>query len=194
MKESVAILCGGGPAPGINSVISSVALVFLKSGYRVMGIHEGYKGLFADNPKLQEIDFTFADDIHKQGGSALQMSRFKPKDSDFSTRFFTENNVQLLVTIGGDDTASTANRISKYLKEHDVDIQNIHVPKTIDNDLPLPEDTPTFGYQSAKHRVFVLHKPYTKMPAPVATGLLFRPWDAKPGTWPSVLELPHMRP
>ncbi len=151
MKESVAILCGGGPAPGINSVISSVALVFLKSGYRVMGIHEGYKGLFADNPKLQEIDFTFADDIHKRGGSALQMSRFKPKDSDFSTRFFTENNVQLLVTIGGDDTASTANRISKYLKEHDVDIQNIHVPKTIDNDLPLPEDTPTFGYQSAKH-------------------------------------------
>jgi 6-phosphofructokinase 1 len=150
MKESIAILCGGGPAPGINSVISSVAIVFLKAGYRVIGIHEGYKGLFANNPELQEIDFRFADDIHKRGGSALQMSRFKPKDSDFSTKFFTENNVQLLVTIGGDDTASTANRISKYLKEHDVSIQNIHVPKTIDNDLPLPEDTPTFGYQSAK--------------------------------------------
>ena len=150
MKESIAILCGGGPAPGINSVISSVALVFLKSGYRVIGIHEGYKGLFASNPKTQEIDFHFADDIHKQGGSALQMSRHKPKDNEFNTKFFTDNNVQLLVTIGGDDTASTANRISKYLKEHDVSIQNIHVPKTIDNDLPLPEDTPTFGYQSAK--------------------------------------------
>jgi len=150
MKESVAILCGGGPAPGINSVISSVALVFLKSGYRVIGIHEGYKGLFASNPKIQEIDFHFADDIHKRGGSALQMSRHKPKDSEFNTKFFTDNNVQLLVTIGGDDTASTANRISKYLKEHEVSIQNIHVPKTIDNDLPLPEDTPTFGYQSAK--------------------------------------------
>ena len=150
MKESIAILCGGGPSPGINSVISSVALVFLKSGYRVIGIHEGYKGLFASNPKTQEIDFHFADDIHKQGGSALQMSRHKPKDSEFNTKFFTDNNIQLLVTIGGDDTASTANRISKYLKEHDVSIQNIHVPKTIDNDLPLPEDTPTFGYQSAK--------------------------------------------
>jgi len=150
MKESVAILCGGGPAPGINSVISSVALVFLKSGYRVIGIHEGYKGLFASNPKTQEIDFHFADDIHKRGGSALQMSRHKPKDSEFNTKFFTDNNVQLLVTIGGDDTASTANRISKYLKEHEVSIHNIHVPKTIDNDLPLPEDTPTFGYQSAK--------------------------------------------
>lgn len=150
MKESVAILCGGGPAPGINSVISSVALVFLKSGYRVLGIHDGYKGLFEAEPHVQEIDFTLADDIHKRGGSALKMSRHKPKDSEFSTRFFTENNVQLLITIGGDDTASTANRISKFLKEHDVSIQNIHVPKTIDNDLPLPEGIPTFGYQSAK--------------------------------------------
>ncbi len=150
MKESIAILCGGGPAPGINSVISSVSLVFLKSGYKVIGIHEGYKGLFAENPKIQEIDFQFADDIHKQGGSALQMSRHKPKNSEFSTKFFTENNIQLLVTIGGDDTASTANRISKYLKEHDVSIQNIHVPKTIDNDLPLPPGIPTFGYHSAK--------------------------------------------
>ncbi len=150
MKESIAILCGGGPAPGINSVISSVALVFLRSGYHVLGIHEGYKGLFAENPKVQEIDFTFADDIHKRGGSALQMSRHKPKDDEFSTRFFVENNVSLLVTIGGDDTASTANRISKYLRDHDVSIQNIHVPKTIDNDLPLPVGIPTFGYQSAK--------------------------------------------
>lgn len=150
MKESVAILCGGGPAPGINSVISSVSLVFLKSGYRVIGIHEGYKGLFAPKPKIQDIDFTMADDIHIRGGSALQMSRHKPKDSEFSTKFFVENNVVLLVTIGGDDTASTANRISKYLKEHNVNIQNIHVPKTIDNDLPLPEGIPTFGYQSAK--------------------------------------------
>ncbi len=150
MKESIAILCGGGPAPGINSVISSVALTFLRTGYRVLGIHEGYKGLFADDPDIQEIDFKFADDIHKRGGSALQMSRHKPKDEEFSTRFFVENNVVLLVTIGGDDTASTANRISKYLRQHDVNIQNIHVPKTIDNDLPLPVGIPTFGYQSAK--------------------------------------------
>ena len=150
MKESIAILCGGGPAPGINSVISSVSLVFLKSGYRVIGIHEGYKGLFAENPTTIDIDFNFADDIHKHGGSALQMSRHKPKDSEFSTKFFTDNNVQLLVTIGGDDTASTANRISKYLRANDVSIQNIHVPKTIDNDLPLPAGIPTFGYHSAK--------------------------------------------
>ena len=150
MKETIAILCGGGPAPGINSVISSVAMAFLDSGYRVLGIHEGYKGLFSPEPSIQEIDFKFADDIHRRGGSALKMSRFKPKDSEFSTRFFLDYNVRLLVTIGGDDTASTANRIGKFLHENDINIQNIHVPKTIDNDLPLPDNTPTFGYQSAK--------------------------------------------
>ena len=145
MIESVAILCGGGPAPGINSVISSVALVFLRSGYRVYGIHEGYKGLFSETPHFVEIDFKFADSIHNHGGSALKMSRHKPKDDEFNTNFFLEHNVCLLVTIGGDDTASTANRISKFLIKNNISIQNIHVPKTIDNDLPLPNGNPTLA-------------------------------------------------
>lgn len=150
MTGSIAIVCGGGPAPGINSVISSVSKVFLKSGYRVLGLHGGYKSLFSDDPVFEDINFTFADHIRGQGGSALQMSRHKPTDEEFKTDFFVKHNVELLVTIGGDDTASTANRISKWLKSKNVSIQNIHVPKTIDNDLPLPEGQPTFGYQSAK--------------------------------------------
>jgi ATP-dependent phosphofructokinase / diphosphate-dependent phosphofructokinase len=150
MKGSIAILCGGGPAPGINTVISTVAKVFLQDGYRVLGVHEGYKTIFTDHPRFEEIDFEMADKISNQGGSALNMSRHKPKDSEFNTTFFKEQNVKLLVTIGGDDTASSAGRLSNYLRAHDVPIQNIHVPKTIDNDLPLPEGQPTFGYQSAK--------------------------------------------
>ena len=150
MKSSIVILAGGGPAPGINTVISTVAKVFLKSGFRVIGLHGGYKSLFSDQPEMVDFDFNFADDIQKQGGSALRMSRHKPTDAEFNTRFFVKNNVKLLVTIGGDDTASTANRISLYLAENNVNIQNIHVPKTIDNDLPLPEGSPTFGYYSAK--------------------------------------------
>ena len=150
MKESIAILCGGGPAPGINTVISTVAKVFLKDGYRVLGVHEGYKTIFTDHPRFEEIDFEKADKISSQGGSALIMSRHKPKDHEFNNKFFKDNNIKLLVTVGGDDTASTAGRISNYLREHDVPIQNIHVPKTIDNDLPLPEGQPTFGYQTAK--------------------------------------------
>ncbi len=150
MKDSIVILAGGGPAPGINTVISTVAKTFLKDGYRVLGLHDGYKNLFRKEKEVEELDFMWADDIQKQGGSALRMSRYKPKNEEFNTDFFVENNIKLLVTIGGDDTASTANRISKFLRDNNVPIQNIHVPKTIDNDLPLPDGNPTFGYYSAK--------------------------------------------
>ena len=154
MKESIAILTGGGPAPGMNTVVGSVAKVFLKNGYRVIGLHGGYGGLFNPNPRTVEIDFVYADNMFSQGGSKVIMSRFKPSDKnfaeDFNLKFFTDNNIKLLVTVGGDDTASTANRVAKFLAEKNYPIANIHVPKTIDNDLPLPESTPTFGYHTAK--------------------------------------------
>lgn len=149
-KDSIAILCAGGPAPGINTVVGSVTKVFLNAGYRVLGLNGGYKTLFTDKPVFDELDFAFADAVFTRGGSALQMSRYKPKDSEFKTDFFVNENVKLIVTIGGDDTASTANRLAKFLVSKNVKVSNIHVPKTIDNDLPLPEGSPTFGYQSAK--------------------------------------------
>lgn len=148
--KTIAILCGGGPAPGINTVVATVTKVFLKDGYRVLAVHEGYKGLFAGNPEIEVLTYEKADQIYSRGGSAVKMSRFKPKDEDFNTRLFVQEGIELLVTIGGDDTASTANRLTKYLAEHQIQIRNIHVPKTIDNDLPLPEGIPTFGFTSAK--------------------------------------------
>ncbi len=150
MKPTIAIICGGGPAPGINTVISTLAKLFIKEGYRVLGVHHAYKGLFSENPELIDFDFDIADRIFDRGGSILYMARFKPANEDFNTDFFVRNNVKLLVTIGGDDTASTAVRVSKYLKSKNIDVATIHVPKTIDNDLPLPHRNPTFGFHSAK--------------------------------------------
>lgn len=150
VQKSVAILCAGGPAPGINTVISTIAKVFLKDGYRIIGIHDGYKNLFNGKADTVNIDFHYADRIFPRGGSTLRMSRYKPRDDEFSADFFLDNNVKLLVTIGGDDTASSSNRLAKYLAKKKVEIQNIHVPKTIDNDIPLPDGMPTFGFNSAK--------------------------------------------
>ena len=150
VKKTILIICGGGTAHGINSVISTVAKVFLKDGYRVLGLHEGFKGLFSEEPEIKEIDFALADTIFSRGGSTLIMSRFKPGAEKLNTKLFLENNVKLLVSIGGDDTASTANRITSYLQQEHIFISNIHVPKTIDNDLPLPDRNPTFGFHSAK--------------------------------------------
>jgi 6-phosphofructokinase len=150
MKDSIAILCGGGPAPGINAVISTLVKSFIKEDYRVIGIHDGYRTIFTDTPNISDLDFEYADKIFSLGGSSLRMSRYKPKNEEFNTDFFVKNNVKLLVTIGGDDTASTANRIGKFLRENNINVSNIHVPKTIDNDLPLPDRNPTFGFHSAK--------------------------------------------
>lgn len=154
MKDSIIILCGGGPAPGMNTVVCSVAKTFLENGYNVIGLHEGYTGLFNPNPRTEVIDWQKADRYFNRGGSYLEMSRFKPTNEDFEKNFnlklFQDNNVKLLVTVGGDDTASTANRIAKFLEAKNYPIHNIHVPKTIDNDLPLPDNTPTFGFNSAK--------------------------------------------
>ena len=154
--KSIAILTGGGPAPGMNTVVASVAKTFLRDGFRVIGLHGGYSALFIDQPRMQDLDFLTADEIFNKGGSILKMSRFKPTPEDFDLKFFTDNEVKLLVTVGGDDTASTANRIAKFLADKHYPIANIHVPKTIDNDLPLPNSSPTFGYNSAKAQGCVL--------------------------------------
>ncbi|MFA6712839.1 MAG: 6-phosphofructokinase [Bacteroidales bacterium] len=154
MKDSIIILTGGGPAPGMNTVVGSITKAFLAQGYRVLGLHGGYQGLFSPTPSYCELDFEMADSIFNRGGSFLMMSRYKPNEKDYEENFnlklFEDNNIKLLVTVGGDDTASTANKIAQFMKVKNYPIQNIHVPKTIDNDLPLPLNTPTFGYNSAK--------------------------------------------
>ena len=134
----------------VSTQLSTLAKTFLKDGYKVIGVHHGYKGLFSDKPEVKVFNFNRADRIFSRGGSTLIMSRFKPTDSDFKADFFEKNNVKLLVTIGGDDTASTASRLTKFLTEKQLDVSHIHVPKTIDNDLPLPDRNPTFGFHTAK--------------------------------------------
>lgn len=46
MENTVVILCAGGPAPGMNTVVASVAKTFLSHGWRVLGLHGGYGPLF----------------------------------------------------------------------------------------------------------------------------------------------------
>ncbi len=57
-------------------------------------------------------------------------------------------SVSRLITIGGDDTAFSALRLAAHSQGA---LRVVHVPKTIDNDLDLPEWIPTFGYQTARH-------------------------------------------
>ncbi|MBI4711725.1 MAG: 6-phosphofructokinase, partial [Planctomycetes bacterium] len=90
--------------------------------------------------------------IHFTGGSIIRTSRENPTKDRHKLRNVIDTLLKLgadrLITIGGDDTAYTASVIAKETKGK---IHIIHVPKTIDNDLPLPDNRSTFGFQTARH-------------------------------------------
>ncbi len=154
-QNTLAIVCGGGPAPGINSVISSVTIEARKSGWEVYGVYDGFANLGKGERKVVPLTIDAVSRIHSDGGSILRVSRFNPAKSEETLRNVVDTLVGMgvthLVTIGGDDTAYAASRISDFAKNNlGLSIRFAHVPKTIDNDLPLPEGIPTFGFETAR--------------------------------------------
>ena len=154
IKNVIAIVCGGGPAPGINSVISAVTNEANRHGWDVLGIYDGFSRLARGEKNYVRLDAKEVSRIHLTGGCILKMSRFNPtkKESDLRTvvETLTELGVTHLVTIGGDDTAYSSTAVSEYARKVGRTINVVHVPKTIDNDLPLPEGIPTFGFETAR--------------------------------------------
>jgi 6-phosphofructokinase len=152
-QKTLAIVVGGGPAPGINGVINAAAIEAINEGLRVIGIYDGFQWLAkGDITHVKELTIQDVSRIHFQGGSELRTSRENPtkdpKKMENVVNGLLELGVDYLVTIGGDDTAYSSKRVSEYAKGK---IRVAHVPKTIDNDLPLPSYAYTFGYQTARH-------------------------------------------
>ncbi|HET9031102.1 MAG TPA: 6-phosphofructokinase, partial [Candidatus Aquilonibacter sp.] len=152
MADTLAILVGGGPAPGINGVIASATIEAINHGLRVVGIYDGYRDLAAGTPpKTVELTIDAVAQIHTQGGSILRTSRTNPAKDERSlencVRSLEDLGVRYLVCIGGDDTTYGATKISERTRGR---LGVCTVPKTIDNDLPLPENAPTFGFETAR--------------------------------------------
>ena len=153
-KKVIAIVCGGGPAPGINSVISAVTMEGIRHGWEVLGIYDGFSHLAKGEKKYVKLVYDNVSRIHLTGGCILHMSRCNPtkKEADLKNVVdtLTALGVTHLVTIGGDDTAYSSAAVSDYAKKCGRTINVVHVPKTIDNDLPLPDGVPTFGFETAR--------------------------------------------
>ncbi len=152
-RGRLGILVGGGPAPGINAVISAATIEAINEGFDVVGIRDGFKNLVRrDVSKIRPLGIDDVSRVHLSGGSILGTSRENPTKSAEATRAVIETlqqaGVTHLVTIGGDDTALSARYVSEQSKGS---VCTAHVPKTIDNDLPLPPHIPTFGFQTARH-------------------------------------------
>ena len=172
--KRVAILFAGGPAPAANSVITSAAFTLINAGVEVIGIKHGYSNLIDFDPKkplvegkqflrlsLERLEFA-----RTEPGILIGTARSNPgkgvsnpahlRDPEKSAPLhrvylaLRSLGVDALVSIGGDDTLKTANKMKLYqetLPTDHVRMPVIHLPKTIDNDYPGIDFT--FGYFSA---------------------------------------------
>ena len=159
-KPRLGILVGGGPAPGINSVISSATIEAINRGWEVVGIRDGFRHLIAGKTtEVEPLSIGYVSRIYGNGGSILGISRenptiTNPKAGDSvpamqrTVASIKALGLDALMTIGGDGTANSALRVCEAFGGK---LPVIHVPKTIDNDLPLPSGKSTFGFQTARH-------------------------------------------
>jgi len=151
-QKKLGILCAGGPAPGINSVLGAATIRACLSGTEVLGIQDGFQWLMqGDINHISPLSIADTSRIHFRGGSHLGISRANPtkdpKDLDITLATLQRLGIDKLITIGGDDTAYSAYKLATA--SHG-ELRVVHVPKTIDNDLDLPHDICTFGYQTAR--------------------------------------------
>jgi 6-phosphofructokinase 1 len=163
-KGNLGILVGGGPAPGLNGVISAVTIEARRNKIKVYGIYDGYKWLVKGDERefmkhVKELEITDVSRIHFDGGSILRTSRTNPSKTpngvENAVKLLKKLGITYMVTTGGDDTVYGASQIAKAAGGA---IKFAHIPKTIDNDLPLPNNIPTFGYQTARDLGAVLVK------------------------------------
>jgi len=172
--QRVAILFSGGPAPAANAVISSAAFSLLQAGVEVIGIKHGYSHLIDFDPAkplvegkhylrftLESLEF-----MRTEPGIRIGTARANPgkvvkgpadlKDAEKTAplnrcyQALRSLGVDALVSIGGDDTLKTANKMKLFqetLPAGEKRLPVIHLPKTIDNDYSGIDFT--FGYFSS---------------------------------------------
>ena len=153
MSGALAIVVGGGPAPGINGVIAAAVIRARLAGTEVYGIRDGFSRVMkGDLDALEPMDIADVSRLHFRGGSVLGTSRANPtknpEDLQRVVDTLKAKGIDKLITIGGDDTSFSAVNVQQSAGGS---IRVAHVPKTIDNDLDLPPEICTFGYQTARH-------------------------------------------
>jgi len=152
-QKRLAILVGGGPAPGINSVIGAATIRGVLEGVEVLGVRDGFEWIMHGNvDRITPLTIEEVSRIHFRGGSHIGISRANPTQDprhlENTVISLLRLNVSQLITIGGDDTAYSAMKLEERAGGR---MQVVHVPKTIDNDLDLPAYVDTFGFQTARH-------------------------------------------
>jgi 6-phosphofructokinase 1 len=139
----IAVLTGGGDAPGLNAAIRAVVRKALDLGHEVVGVRNGWLGMLDGN--VFPLTRDNVSGILPRGGTILGTSRTNPfKQEDGAQRMqktIAQFGIDAIVAIGGDDTLSVALRL------HKMGVKVVGVPKTMDNDVPGTDYT--IGFDTA---------------------------------------------
>ena len=144
MGQRIAILTGGGDAPGLNAAIRAIGRRALAAGDSLFGIRNGWAGMIGEGD-VTNLDRSKLSGILQLGGTMLGSSRVNPMKLEHGIDEVLRNMERLhldaLVAIGGDDTLSVAARLAEQ------QARVVGVPKTMDNDLSITEYC--IGFDSA---------------------------------------------
>ncbi len=132
IKKAIAVMTSGGDAPGMNAAARAVVRTALHEGVDVYGIHNGYKGMIADD--IQQLNSRSVSDLIQRGGTFLGTARSKEFKTPEGRRKGFENlqkrGIEGLVIIGGDGSLTGGSLMSK-----EFGIPIVGLPGTIDNDV-----------------------------------------------------------
>ncbi len=140
----VGVLTGGGDCPGLNAVIRAIVRKGVGMyGYECIGFRDGWKGPLES--RTMALGIPEVRGILPRGGTILGSSRTNPFKVDGGVDTVRENlhtlGVDALIAIGGEDTLGVATKL------HELGVNIVGVPKTIDNDLNATDYT--FGFDTA---------------------------------------------
>ena len=151
-KTRVGIVTCGGLCPGLNDVIAGLVrtLTYHYGVKRIVGFRNGYQG-FISSYGYDEVDLTpqYVRDIATDGGTVLGTSRGH-QDPEEIVDCLERMHLNILFVIGGDGSMRGAMAIDRVIRERNLKIAVVGVPKTIDNDIPYIDQS--FGFQTAFSR------------------------------------------
>lgn len=152
MSKRVAVLTGGGCAPGLDPFLEIFTKAMISQGYEVHGVRNGWAGLVGERAETIQLGWQEVSGLVRSGGTMLGTSRENPLRDGAIARRVSDNLVELevegLVVFGGDDTLTVASVLAELGPT-----KVIGVPKTMDLDLAGTDYSVGFwGYNEAVFR------------------------------------------
>lgn len=148
INNNILIAQGGGPTNVINQSLVGIIINEAKKKSKVLGAFNGVNGII--NSKFTSLNNLSSSELQllkTTPGAALGSTRDKP-DKNYCSEIFDvlkKKKINKFYYIGGNDSSDSLRIISEFAQNKNYNLQCIHVPKTIDNDLVLNDHTPGFG-------------------------------------------------